>query len=241
MEILYRTYSEFFRGVLDLRQDHAKLKIRLYRDRAEFKRCNPGSGWAEAFYDGQLCHAYYPAEEANHYHWMLHEATHQLDIEVAGLALPRWLEEGLATYFSTSRVVVKDLPPELGRVDLGTYPVWWLPSLRLSGEVAADQRSGQIIPLASVVLDLGGAEDVDKRFNLYYLHAWSLTHFLFHGQDGKYARPYLDLLRVGFSRERFERTIGPIPALEREWYDYLRGEILAKIWQGRQGDVRPAR
>ncbi|MBI3273263.1 MAG: DUF1570 domain-containing protein [Planctomycetes bacterium] len=240
LEVLYRTYAEFFKDTLELRKDHARLRVRLYRDRAEFKRCNPGSGWAEAFYDGQLCHAYFAADDANPHHWTLHEATHQLDAEVAGLALPRWLEEGLATYFSTSRLVAKDLPPELGRVDLGTYPVWWLHSFQLSGDPDADRRSGQILSLETVVLDTGGA-DVDQRFNLYYLHAWSLTHFLFHGEDGKYAKPYLALLRAGFSKERFEQTIAPLPTLEREWYGYLREDLLAKVWQGRQGAVRPVR
>ena len=40
----------------------------------------------------------------NPYHWMLHESVHRLNREVAHLQLGKWLGEGLAEYFSTSRL-----------------------------------------------------------------------------------------------------------------------------------------
>lgn len=53
---------------------------------------------------------------------MLHESVHQLNQEVARLDLEKWLDEGLAEYFSTSRFISNRLA--VGRVDLNTYPVW---------------------------------------------------------------------------------------------------------------------
>src|SRR5581483_770218 len=75
-----------------------KLQLKLYRDRAECRRVNPWVGWAEAFYRKPYCNAYYSEDEVNPYHWMLHEATHQLNNEVAHFKLAKWVDEGLATY-----------------------------------------------------------------------------------------------------------------------------------------------
>jgi hypothetical protein len=121
VEILYAAYSNRFAALPTFKADHPKLKLLLYKDRAEMRRINPGLGWAEAFYRKPYCRAYFSAEEANPYHWMLHEAVHQLNEEVAHVELAKWLEEGLAEYFSTSRI--EDGALLLGRVDPNTYPV----------------------------------------------------------------------------------------------------------------------
>ena len=63
--------------------DHPKLQIKLYKDREEMRRINPGLVWAEAFYREPYCRAYFAADEINPYHWMLHESVHQLNHEVA--------------------------------------------------------------------------------------------------------------------------------------------------------------
>jgi hypothetical protein len=36
--------------VPQFRREHPKLKVKLFKDRAEFRRINSGLGWAEAFY-----------------------------------------------------------------------------------------------------------------------------------------------------------------------------------------------
>ncbi len=64
---------------------HPKLKMKLFKDREEFRRCNRSCGWAEAFYRTPYCYQYYGADEAHPYHWMMHEATHQLNAEAACL------------------------------------------------------------------------------------------------------------------------------------------------------------
>src|SRR5947207_3708541 len=124
LEILYASYSNRFGASPEVRRAHAKLQVKLFKDRKEFRRINPGLGWAEAFYREPYCRAYYSAQEMNPYHWMLHEAAHQLNHEVAHLKLEKWLEEGLADYFGTSRLQSNRLA--LGQIDLETYPVWWM-------------------------------------------------------------------------------------------------------------------
>ncbi|MDB6059079.1 MAG: putative lipoprotein [Verrucomicrobiales bacterium] len=122
LELLYAAYSNKFSSVPTFQHTHPKLKVRLYKSRDEFRKVNPSVGWAEAFYSRGLCHAYFSDKEANPYQWMLHEAVHQLNHEVAGFDLEKWLEEGLAEYFSCSRIRTNELA--VGTIDLNTNPVW---------------------------------------------------------------------------------------------------------------------
>jgi len=130
--------------LLTIKQTDQKLKLKLYKDRDEFKRCNR-VGWAEARYRKPYCHQYIDEDERSPYHWMIHEATHQLNKELAGLSLRTWLDEGLADYFSTSFLGENEI--ELGKIDIHTYPVWWLGTLDLSGGLEKDIQSDKIIPL----------------------------------------------------------------------------------------------
>lgn len=217
MEVLYSTYVELLQSVPTISEPHAKLQVKLYRDRNEFKRCNR-VGWAEAFYRAPFCHAYFSADEINPHHWMLHEGVHQLNHEVARLRLAKWAEEGLAEYFSTSQL--RDGRLELGLVDRNTYPVWWLEDLQLSNDLDADLKSGRVIPLR-VILNGHGGPSLDDNFNLYYLHWWSLTHLLFDGGDGKYRDRVVPLVRDGASLGSFEKHIGSVEQLQTEWYQHL--------------------
>jgi len=217
-EALYGSYVEFLKQVKRTPQSHGKLKMKLFKDRDEFRFCNRVSGWAEAFYRKPYCCQYYSAEEANPYHWMVHEATHQLNAEVAGLSLAKWLEEGIADYFGTSRIISNRLA--LGQIDTNTYPVWWLNILATSGNLDTDKANMSVIPLRSIISGSGGP-DIDEFFNLYYLHWWSLTHFLMHYEDGRYRNGAIQLIGGDSDVGAFERHIGNIEDVEREWYQYV--------------------
>ena len=130
VETLYRAYATLFSGWPEMGPAHESLQLRLFKDRREFRRCNRGLGWAEAFYREPSCYAYYSAVEIGPYHWMLHEAVHQLNREVIRLRAPPWVDEGLAAYFSTSRL--KEGALQLGEIDRNAYPVWWLDDMDLS-------------------------------------------------------------------------------------------------------------
>lgn len=217
VETLHTAYFELF-GAWTNGQSQPRLEMKLFRNRDEFRRCNRGVGWAEAFYRPDCCYGYYSAEEINPYHWMLHEAVHQLNHEVAHLHLAKWADEGLSAYFSSSLLVEERL--DTRHVDRNTYPVWWLADLQLTGQIDRDLQNGTVIPLRAILTGHGGPS-LNKQFNLYYLHWWSLMHLLLNGNDAKY-RPYvLPMLEEGATPESFEKHIGPIDRLQAEWYQHL--------------------
>ncbi len=218
MEILYAAYSTFF----SLDGKEAKLKVKLYKDRGEFRRINKNISWEEAFYREPYCHAYYPAGKPNPYHWMVHEGTHQLNNEVARFKIAMWIDEGLAAYFGTS--TIKDGKMMLGQSDADTYPIWWLPAMPLTGNIEHDLNKGQIIPLQSVITGKGGP-NINKEFNLYYIHYWSLTHFLCHYKNGVYSAGFRHVIDEGGLLESFEKRIGPLDRIQVEWYEHLRRQV----------------
>ena len=211
---LYRAYRERFRGLANYRSDHPKLKMLLYKDRDQMRYINPGMGWAEAYYQEPYCRAYYSQGESNPFHWMLHEAVHQLNREVARLNLSKWLDEGLAEYLATSRVRDGELRP--GTIDPYTYPVWWLASIAKEGDLAKDLANGSVIPLRAVILDKGGPA-ISSHVNLYYLHWWTLAHFVFE----KHTARANELLAAGGTLDAFERLIGPVDHVQPHWHAHV--------------------
>jgi len=217
LELLYSAYSNRFGGLEGFQREHPKLKVKLFKDRAEFRRINPGLGWAEAFYREPYCRAYFSARENNPYHWMLHESVHQLNHEVAHLKLAKWLEEGLAEYFSTSRLTANELA--VGRIDPNTYPVWWIDEIATSADLAENIRNGSEIPLRSILTNSGGP-NMNRHFNLYYLHWWTLTHFIF--ESPRYREHALTLVQRGGELAAFEEVIGLVEQVQTEWHAHVR-------------------
>lgn len=221
IESLHDRYSAFFREQLPERTFDGrskKLKLTLYRDRAQFQRHNYSLPWAEAYYLTPMCHAYYVEGAPNPYHWMVHEATHQLNAEVAHFKKAPWIDEGLGTYFGTSRFVNGEL--RLGEIDPDTYPIWWLASFPLDEDVNVDIAQGRWVPLKALLTG-EGMPPMAGRVNQYYVQYWSLTHFLFHYDDGRYADGYKRLIAEGGTLANFEKRIGPVERVEREWHRYL--------------------
>ena len=71
-------------------ESHFFLSVFLVKadaDREEFQRNNRSRPWAEAYYVRPACYAYYGGGRENPHHWMLHEAVHQLNTEVAKYTL----------------------------------------------------------------------------------------------------------------------------------------------------------
>jgi hypothetical protein len=215
--LLYGAYSNRFGSLPTFAGEHPKLKVKLFRDRTEFRRVNPNLGWAEAFYQEPHCRAYFSANELNPYHWILHESVHQLNREVAHLSLEKWLEEGLAEYFSTSVLETNALA--VGRIDPNTYPVWWIDELATSPDLTENIRNGSVIPLRAIITNRGGPS-LNSHFNLYYLHWWTLTHFIFEGP--RYREHAVQLAQRGGSLGAFENILGPVDQVQAEWHQYVR-------------------
>jgi hypothetical protein len=217
VEMLYMAYSNRFATLPTFQRQHAKLKLLLYKDREEFRWVNPNLGWAEAFYRRPYCRAYYSEKEMNPYHWMLHEATHQLNAEVAQLKLAKWLEEGLAEYTSTSRI--RDGQLMVGRIDPQTYPVWWIDDMATATNLQGSITNGSVIPLRAIITGAGGPS-MNRNFNLYYLHWWTLTHYLL--EEPKFHEASMKLLEQGGSLDAFEKDIGPVDSVSAAWFRHVR-------------------
>jgi hypothetical protein len=217
LELLHLAYSNRLGSLTAYKREPPLLKVKLFRDRTEFRKINPGLGWAEAYYLEPYCRAYYSAEEINPHHWMLHESVHQLNNEVAQLTLEKWLEEGLAEYFSTSRI--RDNQLMVGRIDPNTYPVWWIDEIAISDSLEENIRNGSVIPLRQIITNRGGPS-MNRHFNLYYLHWWTLTHFIF--EHPEYRNRAKDLLERGGGLEAFEELIGPLDRVQGEWHEHVR-------------------
>ena len=149
---------------------------------------------------------------------MMHEATHQLNSEAAHFTLRKWLDEGMASYISTSKIINKSLRP--GDVNKDPYPAWWLANLAMSGDMETDKKNGSVIPLRAIISGKGGP-DINKTFNLYYLHWWSLVHFLMNYNDGQYRDGLSRVITGHGTISSFEENIGKIEDIEAQWYQYV--------------------
>jgi hypothetical protein len=182
------------------------------------RAANGITGWYEAFYKAPYCHQYLDVGNRNPYHWMIHEATHQLNHEVAQLKLRRWINEGLACYFGVSTLKAHGI--NAGTVDPAAYPIWWYPRIRLSGDKARDIRKKRFIPLKNILMD-NNNPDIDKHFNLYYIHWHSLVHYLINYQNGKHLKGFYKVLENGGSMRSFHEQIGELNVIEDQWYNHL--------------------
>lgn len=214
-EVLYRAYSNEFHALPAFEHNHHLLRIKLYKNRDQLRWVNPNMGWAEAFYRKPYCHAYYSEHELNSVHWMLHEVVHQLNEEVARVNPARWLEEGIAEYFSTSRIVNGEL--QMGRIDPNTYPVWWIEEMATTPNLATNIANGSVIPLAAILNNRNGPA-MRTHFNLYYLHWWTLTHYIM--TEHRPAMPRL--LADGADLKSFEQHIGKVAEVQHRWHEHVR-------------------
>lgn len=195
----------------------APLRVVLYRDRAQFKAHNRSHGWAEAYYLPPVCHAWLDAPP-NRFHWLIHEATHQLAREVARFPRKRWLDEGMAAYIGGS--VPRGDTFAFGTADRNAYPTWWLHRHDWHGALEDDRAAGFWTPLADLIDDRvapGRGGDVNR----VYVQYWALMHFLLHHARGA-LRPGLHaLLREGGGSAAFERAVGPLGEIEPAVHAHL--------------------
>ncbi len=63
---------------------------------------------------------------------------------------------------------------------------------------------------------------MSSAFNLYYVHWWTLTHFLLQTDSG-YRDAFAALIQHGGSLRHFQKDIGPVDRIEEEWYAHILG------------------
>ena len=75
-----------------------------------------------------------------------------------------------------------------------------------------DKRTQMNRPVAS--------RGLNRHFNLYYLHWWTLTYFVF--ESPQYREHALALVQRGGGLDPFEQLIGPVETVQPEWHAYVR-------------------
>ena len=121
---------------------------------------------------------------------MLHETTHAFvdrHLVRAGIALPRWLDEGLAEYVANSDIKNKKLVPggheRRKEIAMGLDGVtFWQTSSRANSEDAQRaQRQKRALSFEEIVSS-GIETFYGKDRDLYYAQGWLAVHFLRHGR-----------------------------------------------------------
>lgn len=131
-------------------------------------------------------------------------------------ALPLWLHEGLAEYYSTFQVSAQEA--EIGQ-PVAAHVLWL--------------RQHEPIPLATLfaVNDRSPEYNETSRRGDFYAESWALVHYLLTGNPERRQQTaeYLRLARTGMPADQIlAKTFGTDPApLERELRAYLRRHVFA--------------
>jgi hypothetical protein len=144
------------------------------------------------------------------WHTLQHEGFHQFAHATIGDQLPVWLNEGLADYFAEG-IFTGD-----GFV-VGIVLPWRL--TRLKESIAKEK----LRPIRQIMLMSPADWSADLNINNYD-QAWSMVHFLVHGDSGKYQQPFSACIREISQGQPFEKawldTLGPADGFESRWKTY---------------------
>ncbi|WP_108786705.1 DUF1570 domain-containing protein [Erythrobacter sp. Alg231-14] len=153
---------------------------------------------------------------------LLHEYTHHFLIASARHAMPRWLSEGAAEYFSSARF------NEDGSVDIG------LPNNDRAYEIsqAAPVSLRQLLDYELYRSNRSGAYDA------YYGRSWLLYHYLRFNpsRSGQLVQYWQAVASGADSLEAAEQIFGNLDRLERELRDYGRQTSMSGMRFG-SGDI----
>jgi len=160
---------------------------------------------------------------------LVHELTHRFVHFTFG-PVPTWLDEGLASYFSTMRF-------EGDELFLGDVPRGYTVAAEIMPTVAQLRAADRATFYAS------GVRNPDERsriVNLYYHAAWALVHFLSNGPDERRAqfRRFLVAMKQGDSAAAaWSRVFGATSEeeLQAEFAAYQRATSWDRIVYRRHG------
>jgi len=148
-----------------------------------------------------------------------HEGFHQFAHARIGDTLPIWVNEGLAEYFGHGAIV-------RGRLRVGFAPSAPLERVRMGVENDFSYSFGEMLSMTNEqwgeIVRQGGA-----NAGLLYDQAWLMTHFLVHGDGGRYTKAfekYLKLVADGTDSLRaFADAFGSSDtvAFENAWIRWL--------------------
>lgn len=200
MEQMNQFYREVFRHAED-GEPTPHIEVWVFRDRAEFDAiAKPGSRWVGGYYDGSKVTAYDGGGSGESrrdlYVVLFHEAGHQF-VDLAGGPVPKWLNEGIASYFEGARIlsnrqVVRNLvaKPRL---------------LALHGSLFGPGKK-EPIPLRRL---LQITYDSGEYGPDHYPYGWGLVYFLLNFEDAEGKQAYRDLFDEYFKSFRPPESTTP--------------------------------
>ena len=205
----YHDRTKDFAGVI-----REKLPFYLYRSPQDYYDAGGLPGSAGVFIidqdHGKLMAIAGQKATLNTWHTVQHEGFHQFAHAVIGGNLPPWLNEGLAEYFG------EGLFTGDGFV-MGIVPPWRLKRLKDS----ITKNTLQPIPRIMLM----SPQDWRAALSIAnYDQAWSMVHFLVHGENGKYQQAFSACIREISQGQPFEKawldTLGPADGFEARWKAY---------------------
>jgi len=188
-----------------------QLPFHLFSRHEDYIAAGGFPGSAGVYTGGRLMATVGPATSVVSWKIVQHEGFHQFVDVVIGRSLPVWVDEGLAEYFGEA-VFTGD-----GFVS-GLVPSWRL--ARIKSKIT----KGRFSPLVDIMYVT--REEWNARMSGNdYDQAWSMVHFLAHGDGGKYEQPFNGFLRdagrTGVWDQAWARHFGPdLGPFETAWRKY---------------------
>ena len=196
-------------------QIRRKFPFYLYRNESDYLAAGGLPGSAGVFVgtsDGGGKLMAVAGQRINAYTWhtVQHEGFHQFAHAVIGGDIPTWLNEGLADYFG------EGLYTGDGFV-IGIVPPWRLQRLQREIDGGALRSVREIMAVTP--------QQWRAEMNLRnYDQAWSMVHFLVHGDGGRYVPAFSQCIRAISAGKPFDvawrSTIGQTDGFEERWRAY---------------------
>jgi hypothetical protein len=216
LELAYRTFYDWFAADLELYEVVERMAAEIHASRRSF----PDVSQRQAYFSPEGNVLFVDATGGLPMGPLIHEATHQLlwstsnGARSRGGALPAWLDEGLAEYFSWSRS---------GDVGRGRYSK----GAPANPHFAVHRTADKPYDLSRILSLSTGDFIASSKADLKYAQAYTLVHFCMHGDNEKYQRGLLAFLRGAYdgqgSSTDFKKALGfKERDFEKAWHEYAR-------------------
>jgi hypothetical protein len=201
----YQARTRDFSGAI-----RQRLPFYLYKDAKQYHAYG-GSRGSAGYFDGtKLVAIAGEVPSVNTWQTVQHEGFHQYCHAVIGGDIPTWVNEGLAEYFGESIFTgdgfVSGVVPN-DRAD------------RVKKMIAAG-KARSVEEMMNVTLDQWNANM--SAYN--YDQAWSMVHFLAHGENGKYQKAFAGfMMAVGHGsswQKAWAEHFGSSEGFEEKWKRY---------------------
>jgi hypothetical protein len=198
----YHTRTRDFSGAVRI-----KFPFYLYLTRDEYNN-DGGREGTDGVFDGEKLRAF-GGEKLNNRTWHViqHEGFHQFAAAVIGGDRPVWINEGLAEYFGEA-IFTGD-----GFIS-GYIPAWRLKRVK---EEIRDKKFLSLDRMMKLSLENWNA----KIAVINYDQAWSMVHFLAHGENGRYQKAFasymIDLSKNKPANRAWGDNFGNPQGFEAKW------------------------